>query len=207
MALERRGLHEAAERRAEQDDADPWHVGSSRVVATYANVPAVRAGVNARYAMFARVSQAMVSARRSRRLPPMRDPRSAKLAHVIVHHSTRLQPGEAVLIEAFDLQNHVVLDLIEAVHDAEAIPVVSLRNHAVIRQLLRRASETQLAIMSAIELQQMQQVQAYVGIRASANVSETSDVPGDRMALYQRIVSQPVHLDYRVKHTRWVVLR
>ena len=53
----------------------------------------------------------------------------------------------------------------------------------------------------------MKQVQAYVGIRGSDNVSELADVPGDKMALFQQIVSQPVHLDYRVNHTRWVVLR
>jgi aminopeptidase len=53
----------------------------------------------------------------------------------------------------------------------------------------------------------MEQVQAYVGLRAAANVAELSDVPGDRMDLYQRLVAQPVHLDYRVNHTKWVVLR
>ena len=36
----------------------------------------------------------------------MRDPRNARLAHLIVHHSVRLQPGEAVLIEAFDLREY-----------------------------------------------------------------------------------------------------
>jgi aminopeptidase len=53
----------------------------------------------------------------------------------------------------------------------------------------------------------MKQVQAYVGIRGSANVSELADVPSDKMSLYQQIVAKPVHLDYRVNHTRWVVLR
>jgi aminopeptidase len=38
-------------------------------------------------------------------------------------------------------------------------------------------------------------------------VSELADVPADRVALYQKLVSRPVHLDYRVNHTRWVVLR
>ena len=44
----------------------------------------------------------------------MRDPRNARLADVIVHHSTALQPGEAVLIESFDVADGLVLDLVEA---------------------------------------------------------------------------------------------
>src|SRR5262245_26590743 len=53
----------------------------------------------------------------------------------------------------------------------------------------------------------MEQVQAYIGLRGNANVSELSDVPGDRMDLYLRHVVKPVHLEYRVEKTRWVVLR
>ena len=137
----------------------------------------------------------------------MRDPRNARLAHVIVHHSTQIRAGEAVMIEAFDLANGLVLDLIDEVQRAKAIPVVVLRDNAVNRSLYRGASEAQFMIQAAIELFQMKQVQAYVGLRGSNNISEHADVPGDRMALYTKLVAQPVHLDYRVSHTRWVVLR
>ncbi len=137
----------------------------------------------------------------------MRDPRNARLAHLIVHHSTQLQPGEAVMIEAFDLADGLVLDLIEAVQAARANPIVVLRSNAVHRALLNGADESSLRVQAEIELFQMQKVQAYVGLRASNNSSELSDVPSDRMALYSKLVSRPVHLDYRVNHTRWVVLR
>ena len=137
----------------------------------------------------------------------MRDPRTQKLAHLIVHHSIALKPGESVLIEAFDLNDGLVLDLVDEVQKAGATPIVYLRNNAVIRAQLRGATEASLAVQAEIELNQMKQVQAYVGIRAAENVSELSDVPGDRMALYQKLVAQPVHLNYRVNHTRWVVLR
>jgi aminopeptidase len=137
----------------------------------------------------------------------MRDPRNARLAEVIVRHSTRLQPGEAMFIEAFDVQDGLVLDLIDATHAAGAIPVVSLRSNAVNRALMRRATEAQYVLQSELELFQMKKVAAYVGLRGSDNSSELSDVPGEQMGLFQRLVSRPVHLDYRVNHTRWVVLR
>ena len=137
----------------------------------------------------------------------MRDPRTRQLAKLIVNHSCELKAGEAVLIESFDLADGLVLDLIEETQAVGAIPVVSIRDNGVIRAQLRGATEAQLKIQADLELYQMKAVQAYIGIRASTNVSELSDVPADRMNLYQQIVSKPVHLDYRVNHTRWVVLR
>jgi aminopeptidase len=137
----------------------------------------------------------------------MRDPRGARLARLIVEHSTRLQRGEAILIEAFDIANGLVLDLVDAVHDAGAFPLVALRSNAVLRSQILRAGGAQLELQAAIELFQMQKVQAYVGLRGAANIAELADVPPDRMTLYQRLVAQPVHLDYRVNHTRWLVMR
>jgi aminopeptidase len=137
----------------------------------------------------------------------MRDPRNARLAEVLVHHSTQLQPGEACLIEAFDLADGLVLDLIEAVQKAGASPYVFLRSNPVQRALVKGASEAQLQLHAALDLELMKKVQAYIGIRNAHNVSELADVPADAMANYTRVVQRPVHLDYRVNHTRWVVLR
>jgi aminopeptidase len=137
----------------------------------------------------------------------MRDPRNARLAELLVQHSTRLQPGEAVLIESFDLADGLVLDLIEAVTAARATPIVSIRSNAVIRALIARGDEAYFKHQAEIELHQMKNVQAYIGLRAAHNASELADVPSDKMGLYTKLVAQPVHLDYRVNNTRWVVLR
>lgn len=137
----------------------------------------------------------------------MRDPRNARLAQVIVHHSTRLQPGEAILIEAFDLQDGLVHDLVEEVCRAGGIPLVQLRTNPVIRQVLVSGGEAQIRLQAEVELFQMKKVQAYVGLRASDNVSELGDVPAGQLKLYTQLLQQPVHLDWRVNHTRWVVLR
>jgi aminopeptidase len=137
----------------------------------------------------------------------MRDPRTQKLAHLIVHHSTELKAGEAAMIEAFDLADGLVLDLIDEIQKVGATAIVNLRSNAAIRAQLLGATEASMKLQGELELAQMKAVQVYIGIRASDNVSELSDVPGDKMALFQRLVAQPVHLGYRVNHTRWVVLR
>jgi aminopeptidase len=66
-------------------------------------------------------------------------------------------------------------------------------------------NEKQAALVRDIEMFRMKKVQAYIAIRGSANISENSDVPSDRMQLYSRII-RPVQ-DYRVNKTRWCVLR
>jgi len=137
----------------------------------------------------------------------MRDPRCARLAQVIVHHSIQLEPGEAVMVESFDLAGGLVLDLVEEVQRARGIPVVVLRDQRVTRSLMRAATEAQFQLQSAMELEDMKRVQCYVGLRAADNVSELADVPPDAIAAHTRLVARPVHLEYRVNHTRWVVLR
>jgi aminopeptidase len=137
----------------------------------------------------------------------MRDPRNARLARVIIQHSTQLQPGEVILIESFDVNHGLVLDLVEEAYRAGGLPLVALRSNAVNRALLHGATEQQVRTQADAELYQMQKAQAYVGLRGAENSSELSDVPGERMALHTRLLQQPVHLDQRVNHTKWVVLR
>jgi len=137
----------------------------------------------------------------------MRDPRQRRLAEIIVGHSTRLEAGEAVQIEATDVDGGLILDLVEAVQRVGALPIVTLRRQEITRALLRGGNPALMQLWGALERFQIEKVQAYVGIRGAENISELSDVPGDRMGLYMEHVVKPVHLDYRVPNTRWVVLR
>ncbi|MEK7315612.1 MAG: aminopeptidase [Candidatus Eisenbacteria bacterium] len=137
----------------------------------------------------------------------MRDPRSVQLAKTIVHHSCSLKPGETILIEAFDLTGGLVDDIVEEAFAAGAIPLVYLRKNNLLRRMLLHGKEEQLKKLAEVELFQMKQAQAYVGLRASDNVSELADVPAVHMARYAKLVGTPVHSEYRVKKTKWVVLR
>ncbi|HEX9658813.1 MAG TPA: aminopeptidase, partial [Rhodothermales bacterium] len=137
----------------------------------------------------------------------MRDPRCVQLAKTIVRHSCALQPGETILIESFDLANGLLEDIVEEAYEAGGIPQLYLRRTSLLRRTLLRGDEAQLRQLAEIELSQMKRAQAYVGLRASENLSELSDVPPENMARYTRLVGKPVHADWRVKKTKWVVLR
>ena len=62
------------------------------------------------------------------------DIRYEKLANTLVHHSTKLKPQEKVLIHAIDIPRDMVLCLIRAVRDCNAIPFVQVQDGRVDRE-------------------------------------------------------------------------
>jgi aminopeptidase len=138
----------------------------------------------------------------------MNDPRLERLADVLIDHSTRLSAGELVLIECFDLPEPTLpCILVRKAVERDAIPLVSVKNNRILRELWKHGSPKQLKLIGTLEASRMKQVQAYIGIRAADNVSEMSDVPTDKMKLYEAHIWDPVHLKIRVAKTKWVVLR
>lgn len=137
----------------------------------------------------------------------MKDPRFAKLAHLLVHHSSRVARGDKVLIEAFDIPPEFTTELIRTVSAAGGVPFVITHQQAVMRALIQSASEEQMKTWATIDRGRMAEMSCYIGVRGSHNISEMSDVPRDKMDLFEKLYSHPVHLEQRVKKTRWVVLR
>lgn len=137
----------------------------------------------------------------------MKDPRFAQLARTLVGHSMQVQRGEKVLVEAFDIPPAFTVELIYAISNAGGEPIVSTYQQPVLRALMNNATEAQMKSIGAIERARMQSVQCYVGVRGTHNISELSDVPRERMELYEKHWWRHVHSEVRVPKTRWVVLR
>ena len=137
----------------------------------------------------------------------MHDPRLDALAQLLVTHSTRLQPGEKILIETFDIPEDMVIALIRAARQAGAVPLVSYKRNRIQRELIQAGQEQAMQLVGECETYRMERVDAYVGLRGSRNIADLSDVPAAAMELYERLWLQPVHFQVRVPRTKWVVLR
>lgn len=135
----------------------------------------------------------------------MIDPRLSQLARNLTRYSTALKENERVLIDAFDVPDEIIVELIRSVREIGAIPYVNLNHARVTREISLESTEEQLRIQSAIELQRMQKMDAYIALRGSHNIFEASDVPAEQAQLVSQVM-KPV-LDWRVNRTRWVVLR
>src|SRR5688572_1489722 len=116
----------------------------------------------------------------------MTDPRLTKLARLLVEYSTNLRKGERVLVDATDIPDEFIVELVRSIRRAKAVPLVEVRHTRVLRELLRGTNEAHSKLVRDLELSRMKKVQAYIAIRGSSNANENADVPNDRMALYSK---------------------
>ena len=135
----------------------------------------------------------------------MTDPRYAKLANLLVKYSIELKKNERILLDMIDVPDEFVIQLMRAVRQAGAIPLVETRHTRISREVMRQTSDAHAAMVRDIELFRMKRMQAYIAVRGSDNANESSDVPSRLLALYAKAIL-PLH-NYRVDKTRWCVLR
>lgn len=135
----------------------------------------------------------------------MTDPRYKKLADLLIGYSTALKKGENILLDMIDVPDEFTVELMRAVRKAGATPLVDVRHTRVSREVILGTDEKHAALVRDIEMARMRKMQAYIAIRGSANASEASDVPSQKMTMYSKVL-RPV-LNHRVNKTRWCVLR
>lgn len=134
------------------------------------------------------------------------DPRIKKLADVLVHYSTDIQPGDNVLVLYEGNETRpLVQQVIKEIYAAGGFPHVKIRDSKITREILLGASEKQIEFMNEVDLMQMKGMQAYIGIYGGENTSELADVPAEKLNMYYKLTGPT--LDYRVNETKWVILR
>jgi aminopeptidase len=135
----------------------------------------------------------------------MHDTRIDALAKQLVGYSTNLKKGEKVLIDLYDVPDAIGIALIREARRKKAIPFVRIHQARISREMLADASEEQYKIIAKNLLAEMKDMDAYIALRGSHNISETSDVKQAAMQLAMKQM-RPV-TDHRVKKTKWCVLR
>lgn len=137
----------------------------------------------------------------------MKDPRVNKLADILVGYSTKVKAGNKVLVEAYDIPDYVLNAIVNRIGEAGALPFVTIKRNSILRSLLNNATEEQINLIASLEKARMEEMDCYIGVRGSFNISEHSDIPDDKMKLYRSLWLHPVHSEVRVPKTRWCVLR
>ena len=135
----------------------------------------------------------------------MNDSRFDLLAKNLITFSTKLQAGETVLLDMFDVPDEMTVALVRAVRAVGAMPVVQIHHGRITRELALHAQADGYETIASIQLSQMKKMDAYIAIRGGLNVTEMADVPADKMRLISK--KMKAVLDYRVRKTKWCVLR
>ena len=136
------------------------------------------------------------------------DERIKKLARELVRYSCRVQKGEKVWVQYTGTDTEgLARQIIKEVYEAGGMPFPVYTNSRVQREMLLGCTEEQLKLMADIDRSRMENMDCYISVRGTENAAELSDVPEDKMDLYQHLYYTPVHFKVRIPKTRWVVLR
>lgn len=135
----------------------------------------------------------------------MHDPRIDELAKSLIGYSVALKKGEKVAIDLYDVPDSIGIALVRAARKRGGIPIVRSHRSPLQREMLRGATEDQYRFIAKHQLREMKEVDAYIAVRGSDNIAETSDVPATAMSCAMRHLRQVT--DWRVKKTKWCVLR
>jgi len=134
------------------------------------------------------------------------DKRWVKLGEILVNYSTRVVPGERVMIamiepETYPLAKGVYLAAIKA----GAFPQVQFLSETLRRYVLKHGNRDQIEWIPEMEIWGMEWADVYIGLRGAHNLFELQDIPGEKLAANQAaagVVSQA-----RWAQTRWCLIR
>ena len=135
----------------------------------------------------------------------MHDPRIDALARQLTGYSIDLRKGETVLLDLYDVPDSIGIALIREVRRKKAVPLVRIHQSRISREMIKGAEDAQYKIIAKHLLNEMKDMDAYIAVRGSHNISETSDVKQEAMQLAMKHM-RPV-IDHRVRKTKWCVLR
>ena len=136
----------------------------------------------------------------------MTDPRVIKLADQVMGYSLSLKPGESVIIEAWDNCDDFVLEFVKAAQRLGAFPYVVREDKKLLRQLALEGNEEYWKKWYEHRIVQMDGMDAFVAIRKDDNTYELSDVPADKIALYNKYNGM-LHFRQRNFKMKWCILR
>ena len=136
------------------------------------------------------------------------DERMKKLAKQLVRYSIKAEKGDKVYLDYIGASTTpLARAVIKEIYAAEAVPFVHFTDPKMQREILLNCNKEQIELMAKLDAEEMAQMDCYIGIRGSDNISELSDVPVENRKLYNQIYETAVHHEIRVPKTRWVVLR
>ncbi len=137
----------------------------------------------------------------------MLDPRITRLADLLAGHSLKLNADDKLLIHAFDIPDEAVAEMVRVAQGRGAQVALRLESNRIRRQWMHGMTEANARLIAQVEKYEMEQMTAYLALRGGHNYAESSDVPAETQAMWQREYTQPVVFGVRVPKTKWVALR
>lgn len=138
----------------------------------------------------------------------MKDMRYEKLASNLLKHSVKLQKDENILIEIIGEEGiPLAKEIIKEAEQLGARPYFNIISYEILREFLKNADKEQIEMYAKHDKARIKDMDAYIGIRATANDAELNGIVKEKMELYNKYYTAVVHFEERVKNTKWCILR
>lgn len=138
----------------------------------------------------------------------MPDPRNETLAKQLVSYSLGIQPGEVLYLE---VKGRDALDLAQEVIRrttlAGGIPLLVYHDEGTLLGFWESSEPPQLETYAEAHLDWMRRADAFLSIRGSDNPFDLGGLPQETHQRIGQLFLTPVHMQERLNHTRWCVLR
>ena len=137
----------------------------------------------------------------------MEDPRIRKFAQFLIRSAVGLEKGEKILIELHGSETGLMKSLVQEAYAVGGKPFVHIFDYAVEGALVQGADAEHMEEIASYELERMRDMDAYIDIRATTNISMWHNVSDEAQRRYRQYYWGPIHLSERCNHTKWSVLR
>lgn len=138
----------------------------------------------------------------------MKDKRNEVLARQLLDYSVELQKGQVIYIEIKGKETlQLGKELIRLATERGATPFWYYSDESLMRHFVGNAGDEQFKKLAELHLPIMKAADAYIGLRGSDNPFDMADIDSKQIEKNNALFYKPVHLEERVKRTRWVVLR
>lgn len=135
------------------------------------------------------------------------DDRNRKLAHNLIYNSISLNEGDNLLIEVIGEDGiELANEIIKQAKEINAKTHINIINYEKLRDFLINANKEEIIEYGKNDLNRMKEMQAYIGIRAPKSDKVLEGVSQEKLEFYNKYYTALVHLQQRVKHTKWCVL-
>ena len=136
------------------------------------------------------------------------DNRNEKLTHNLIYNSISLNENENILVEVIGEDGlELANEIIKQAKIINAKPHLNIINYEDLRNFLINATKEDIIEYGKKDYEVMKKMQAYIGISAPTSDKSLNGVSQEKLELYNKYYTALVHLEQRVKHTKWCILR
>jgi len=132
-----------------------------------------------------------------------------KMATLILEHSTQVQENENVMVQLIGLNGiNLLRALVEQIREKGAHPFVQIEDTETQKILVQKGDVAFWSNQAKVDqLPLMEQMDVFIGIRASENIYENSLASKEANEAYSMHFLHPVHFEERVNNTKWCIMR